>query len=856
MLRFRLLGTIDLQGDDGDPCDQLLRQPKRLALLAYLALPTPGTWHRRDALLAQFWPELDTAHARTALRNALYVLRQCLGDSTIRARGDEEVSVDPNALTTDVAAVWEALQGGRTGEALADYRGELLSGLYVADSDGFERWLDTERARLRTAVARAGADWTATMEARGDLMEARSVAARLVEIQPDDEPAVRRLIELHGAAGDRSGALAAYETYRDRLLREFGAVPSPETVALATRLRGTDGALPAGTSPTSVPPQAVAKPAAHLGAAPDATPQRPDRRTLSRVLIILSATILVAATALLLTKRPHPPEIGKSYPVTAGNELQIEPAISPNGRLVAYASGTPLRMRIFITRIGGGTPWALSDDSSSIEILPRWSPDGDALVFLSRNSAYVAPAVGGAARLIAEGGDNQDAVRSAAWSPEGDSIVIVRHDSVLVRPLEGPGARLVGTGSQLHSCVWSPNRRWIACVSGNWIAFVPGTIFGNQAQSGIVVFPGRGGASVTFTDRNHAHLSPAWSPDSRYLWFVSDQDGRWGEVYAAEVGESGRPTGPLRRVGLQAESISLTRSRVAYSAYTRRANLWMMPIPKGGAVGIDAAQPVTSGDQIIEVFRGSTDGKWLVYDSNLRGNSDIYRIPAGGGLSERLTDDPRDEYAPALSPDNREVAYHLWNDGKRRLYVRNLESGSAGEALPEPGDQGVPTWSPDGQRMMIWDHATEPGQVFQVRRRTNGSWYRSWREPQAQLPFWAPDGRSVGILLPSGKIDLIPADGGARRVLYAPRQGSNDPIPTNVAWIQGRPDLWFLGHDPSGRRGIWALPMADGRPRLLVDLADRLGRTNGPTLATDGDRFYFTLDERLSSVRWAEVVRK
>jgi hypothetical protein len=40
-----------------------------------------------------------------------------------------------------------------------------------------------------------------------------------------------------------------------------------------------------------------------------------------------------------------------------------------------------------------------------------------------------------------------------------------------------------------------------------------------------------------------------------------------------------------------------------------------------------------------------------------------------------------------------------------------------------------------------------------------------------------------------------------------------------------------------------------------VDLHDELGRTNGPTLASDGERFYFTLDERLSNVRWAELVR-
>src|SRR5690606_26510214 len=108
-------------------------------LLAYLASPAPGTWHRRDMLLALFWPETDNQRARTALRNALHVLRQHLGDQTIRTRGDEEVAVDPAELCTDVAAVWDALHSDRPEAALDRYGGDLLEGLHPPDSDGFVR---------------------------------------------------------------------------------------------------------------------------------------------------------------------------------------------------------------------------------------------------------------------------------------------------------------------------------------------------------------------------------------------------------------------------------------------------------------------------------------------------------------------------------------------------------------------------------------------------------------------------------------------------------------------------------------------------------------------------------------------
>ena len=67
MIELRMLGTLDLKGADGRAVHTILAQPKRLALLAYLAVHTAGA--RRDSVVALFWPELDTAHARGACGN-------------------------------------------------------------------------------------------------------------------------------------------------------------------------------------------------------------------------------------------------------------------------------------------------------------------------------------------------------------------------------------------------------------------------------------------------------------------------------------------------------------------------------------------------------------------------------------------------------------------------------------------------------------------------------------------------------------------------------------------------------------------------------------------------------------------
>src|SRR6188474_2037717 len=113
-----MLGGIGLTGNGGE-VDALLRQPKRVALLSYLAMPRPGTWHRRDSLLGTFWPELDQLRARTALRSALYTLRRHLAEGAIRTRGDDDVSLDPHLFTTDVAAMMDDIAAGKNAEALA-----------------------------------------------------------------------------------------------------------------------------------------------------------------------------------------------------------------------------------------------------------------------------------------------------------------------------------------------------------------------------------------------------------------------------------------------------------------------------------------------------------------------------------------------------------------------------------------------------------------------------------------------------------------------------------------------------------------------------------------------------------------
>lgn len=868
-MELRALGQIHLSSNDGTEAASVLRQPKRLALLSYLAIPSPGTWHRRDVLLGLFWPELDDSHARASLRSALYALRQGLGDGIVRTRGDEEVSIDPQALETDVARVWEALNAKDVDKALDGYGGDLLPGLFPPGSEGFQRWLDSERSRLKSAMIAAATSHTGVLEASGDHARALSVTRRLMEIEPDDETIVRRAMSLHEAVGDRAGALAVFENFRQRLATDFEAEPASETIAIANRLRAgatlqprakTRGPITLNALPADSPTQAEGNESILGNSVREIESDKSPRRSATRIFAFAGVvlTALIAVVAWPSSHANKPMFIGHSGPLTSEEGLQVEAAISPNGRLVAYAKGNTSALRIFVQKIGGGPAWSLTSDSGAAELMPRWGPDNDQILFLSRANAYVAPSVGGSPVIVARGTEGDGMIRSASWAPTGDSILIVRNDSLMVQPLHGPGSRHVGTGRQLHSCVWSPDGTRIACVSGNWVSFEPGPLFGNEAPSSIIVFNAAGGEAVDITGPQFQNRSPAWSADSRFLWMLSDRGGAPGEAYAVPLGNDGRPSGDYVREGIVAESIDLSSDRIAYSVPVRKANVWSVPIPSERILSLAAARQVTTGTQLIEIVNVSGDGRWLVYDSNLYGNADEFRIPISGGRAERLTDNPQPEYTGTISPDGRDLAFHRWIKGARRLMVKNLSTDAEVEACPtDSGDQGSPQWSPDGRSIAFWKHEKEQGISAVIHRDADGKWQRpAWKLAGAQLPAWSSDGRMLALVRYDGGIDAIPVDSGARRSVYKRRPGTADPIASNVVWKIDPATIWFIGSDEAGHGGIWSVSAAGGSPRLRVRLDDQSGRLHGPSVASDGKNFYFTMDERFSNMRWGELTRR
>ncbi|HKY60999.1 MAG TPA: tetratricopeptide repeat protein [Gemmatimonadota bacterium] len=249
MIQLRTLGGLQLRDRRGrDLCGRL--QPKRLALLVYLAHP-PRRFHRRDSLLALFWPELGSAGARNSLRQALFSLRQTFAQGVLAGRGYEEVAVT-DLLGSDVVAFESAVAAGEMERALELYRGPFLEGFHAQNvAREFEDWLETERVRLRQRAVGAALALVEREESRGNLTAGIRWARKAARLDPDNETILRKLVDLLDRAGDRAGAVRAFEAFAQRARTQYDIEPDDQTQALIRAVRAREE--PAPPSPTAGP---------------------------------------------------------------------------------------------------------------------------------------------------------------------------------------------------------------------------------------------------------------------------------------------------------------------------------------------------------------------------------------------------------------------------------------------------------------------------------------------------------------------------------------------------------------------------------------------------------------------------
>ena len=585
----------------------------------------------------------------------------------------------------------------------------------------------------------------------------------------------------------------------------------------------------------------------------------PARRRWVSIAAAVAVVVAVVAfsVAIVMRRAPAPIRLGRRTAVTLDPGLELDPSLSPDGKLVAYSVGQGV---LTVRQADGGAPVQVLRTGDTRGRWPAWLPDGQRILFVSPRGIEVVSALGGSPRLLVAG---RELGRGVTVAPDGRTFAYVSHDSLYAAPLDGGASRLVAHGYEMHSPAWSPDGRWIAFVQGD-IQYVQMIDLGNIAQSGIWLVPAAGGATHRVTDDRSLHVSPAWA-SARALLFVSDQDGG-RDAYEVAIAGDGAPNGTPRRIttGLSPHGIavSLDGSRFVFSAFTESSNAWSLPIPLTGEVSVSAAVPETQGNQVMENIGVSNDGRWLGFSAARGGPSQVYvlRRDTKGAAIQQVTSDTSSSYWASFSPDAKEIGFHRFRGEKRQVLVSPVEGGTASVVTDGSEDERSPEWSPDGRRLLLLANwGTRPA-LHIVTRAANGR----WSKPRALaivigadtitsgISDWSPDGRFIACGCGEGGIVIAPVDGGSARRLSSTFSTAGWAFPQ---WSADGRTVYHVSEDSGRVAAIVAVPVDGGPGRRVVRFDDPARPWHRFGFRVRAGRIFMTLGDRESDVGIADIER-
>lgn len=317
---------------------------------------------------------------------------------------------------------------------------------------------------------------------------------------------------------------------------------------------------------------------------------------------------------------------------------------------------------------------------------------------------------------------------------------------------------------------------------GDWIAYtVTSRDFEeDEARSRIWMVPARGGEAVPLSAEDHSSSHPRWSPDGKYLAFLSGRDDEPAQVWR------------LFREGGEAQKVTDTAQAVARFEWSPDAARLLLLLRDPTAAEREAH---AKG----EAFEEQTPPPWVIdrqqfkrdYVGYLdRRRTHIHVLDLASGELKQLTHGDYDDSEPAWSPDGKSIAFtsnrteHADDNYNTDIWVVSAEpSQSPSEPPAEPrritssaGPDESPAWSPDG-RWITHTSVTDAEAILYATFHlavsdADGGGTRVLTEDLDRMifrPRFAPDGKHVWFLLEdSGEQNLArirPQGGRIERVI-------------------------------------------------------------------------------------------
>ena len=520
-----------------------------------------------------------------------------------------------------------------------------------------------------------------------------------------------------------------------------------------------------------------------LAAAPVSVPAR---RRMNPAYLALAVPVVLAAiagAAWRYSKREPVamPATAHVRPLTAFEGVEDEPALSPDGKQVAFTwrGEKQDNQDIYVMLVSGGKPLRLTTDPAP-DWSPAWSPDGQMIALLrGRNSAeariIVVPSLGGAERVVVPSDVRADVL---GWSASGTAVLYTTNSDRGIASVEVQTGEITHlTKPPVDSTDFNPR----VSPDGSTLAFIRRI---TTSSGKLMLMPlnaeGKpaGELRELYTSTQTFLDAIDWAPDSRSVLFSTGGIAVSSILRAYLDGHVA--TLPLGRQAFR-PSVSRTGGNLAYVQRLYDPNIWELPL--GGK-----PRAIISSTAVELSPSYSADGKKIVFVSTRSGEYELWTADADGTNAAQLTNNHFHLGAPSFSPDGKMVAFDSSRDGHWNIYVIP-SGGSAPRQLTSGGTSTNvrPTFSPDGKwvyygsdragQWRIFKVSVEGGEPIQVTQK-GGS--EVFLDPDGKYLYYVHQGRAG--------VYRMPIEGGDEVLIHdKPRQSW---------WVVARGGIYFV--DPDG----------------------------------------------------------
>ena len=530
----------------------------------------------------------------------------------------------------------------------------------------------------------------------------------------------------------------------------------------------------------------------------------------------------LAAVTAVLSVLPAP---SRSTPAPTPRPTMSEPALSPDGREIAFVSGGD----IWTVPAGGGEARLLVSHAA-YDSRPLYSPDGKRLAFMSTRTGngdiYVLTLASGELRRITfdDVADQLD-----AWSRDGRWLYLssgsddVNGMNDLFRVSVDGGTPMPVSADRFTQEYWSapsPTDATTIAFTGtgrtvtDW--WRDGHSHIDESQIWLVHAGGATPQYEPITNDTARAAWPMWSADAKTLFYVSDRSGSenvWsksvpgGASRAVTTFKNGRVLWPT--ISYDGRTIVFERDFGAWSLDVATGRTRHVPITLRGA----SATPGVEHESMTSDFQSlalAPDGKKIAFIAR----GDVFAASAhDGGDATRITTTPEVETEVRWAPDSRRIAYASSREGPTHIYVYDFGTRTETKLTDGEKNDVEPTWSPDGKTIAFMRGGKEMRVVDVATRHDRMLATGELDRP----PFlsdrsivWSPDGRWIAYLSGGDGAFQNPrivalAGGPARAVSMLPNAFGG-----SIAWS---PDGTYLLFDTSQRTEDGQVARVDLIPR-------------------------------------------